>query len=366
MSTPGATYGVRKDGTLGICRAKPENQGKGRCFHGQHIFVSAEDLKLNIVQRHNEEIMQTLYASPQLAKGAIPSGVTQSNIQSHVGGGVLSKQQLEAGAVKVAESFRETDWNFIKEFYAKYDRVLNDEERADMFKENPADNIADYLESDDPAAKKLRNFLGDGINVNEFSEILVQQVGAMTNIKIWSPKGGNSVRRSFLSALNNDMTKERYVASVIFFGGRCCYCNRTLRKNPPPDRQASGEHITPITPEDKRDISGGTRYGNMALACMGCNHDRGNKKLVDWISKTSCIKKENRENVLGRIKAFREFALYNEYTPAENKKINGAINEIQRYINTKRGPDGSITQPGISLDVNNKMKIAVFDLQHGA
>lgn len=362
----GNTFGIRKDGTLGPCRAKPENQGKGSCFHEKHITLSNDELKTNLVERYNEEVLQKFYETKTLSKDSFPEKISSENIQTHAGGEVLTKEELEFGAIKVAEKFRNTDWSFIKEFYQKYNRVMNDQERAEAFQKNPAENLQDYLESDDPTAEKLRGFLGKGINIKEFSEILVQQGGAMTASEKWHMNGGNRVSRSVLTALNNDMTKERYIASVVFFGGRCCYCNKTLRKDPPPERQASGEHITPVSPEDPTHPVGGTRYGNMALACKKCNNDRGNTELTKWISETSCIKPANKEKALGRIQAFREFALYREYSVEESAMIAESVNEIKEFIESHRSKSGRIEySTDLIFEVNNRIKIAVFDLQHG-
>lgn len=366
MSNGGKTFGIRKDGTLGPCKAKPENQGTGRCYHEKHISLTDDDLKTNLVERYNEGVLQKLYETKSLSKDSFPDTISSENIQTHSGGEILSKEELEFGAIKVAEKFRNTDWSFIKDFYQKYDRVMNDKERAEAFQKNPAENIRDYLESDDPTSEKLRNFLGKGINIEEFSEILVQQGGAMTASKKWHSNGGSPVNRAILTSLNNDMTKERYIASVIFFGGRCCYCNKTLRKDPPPERQASGEHLTPISPADPEQPLGGTRYGNMALACVKCNSDRGNTELTQWISETSCIKPENKEKALGRIQAFREFALYREYSAEESAVIMESVNEIKGFIESHKSASGRLQySPEFIIEVNNKIKIAVFDLQHG-
>lgn len=35
-------YGVNADGSLSVCRAKPENVGKGRCQHGRHVDFTQE------------------------------------------------------------------------------------------------------------------------------------------------------------------------------------------------------------------------------------------------------------------------------------------------------------------------------------
>ena len=33
-------YGKRQDGCVERCRAKPENRGRGRCPHGEHVALT--------------------------------------------------------------------------------------------------------------------------------------------------------------------------------------------------------------------------------------------------------------------------------------------------------------------------------------
>lgn len=54
MST--ISYGVSESGTLEKCRAKPENRGKGRCTHGDHIEVSQSQIDNGEVDKFNEKI----------------------------------------------------------------------------------------------------------------------------------------------------------------------------------------------------------------------------------------------------------------------------------------------------------------------
>lgn len=208
----------------------------------------------------------------------------------------------------------------------------------------------------------MREFLGKDVNLRDLSEILVLQVGSMTATSKWS-HGKSSVRRAILTALNNDMTKERYVASVLFFGGRCCYCNNVLRKGPPPEKQASGEHITPISPSKKGESVGSTRYGNMALACVACNKERANKDLLKFIQETKRIKKDEKINVLARIQNFRNFALYEDYSDSYCKKIEKTIQEVSEFEKSFRNPDGTFNETDVRQKVREKIKIAVFDLK---
>lgn len=358
-------YGTKPDGTLNICRARPEYRGKGSCKHGEHVEVDRIGAE-KFVAEYNEQALEEHYKKlaleeeKRLRNRRMPENVSADEIQSHKGGRVLSKEELTKGANQVAQNFRNTDWNFINEFHKKYDMRMGGHHQH--FDDASA-NIADYLKSDDEVAVKLREFLGDEVNLEEFSDIIVYHVKAMTFSEKWAKGKRPSMKRVIFSTLNNDMTKTRYVSSVIFFGGRCCYCNKVLRKNPPPGNQASGEHITPLSPENPDAIHGATRYGNMALACVACNGDRKNTDLVEWVQKTRCIPNKDKVFVLGRIKAFREYALYEEYTKEENDRILDKVNELQEFVVNCRKGDGQYID-NANEKINEKIKIALYDLKN--
>jgi len=357
-------YGTKPDGTLNVCRAKPEYRGRGTCKHEEHVELERAGAEA-FVAKYNEKALEEYYAQQEKEREALlknrrmPENVSADEIQSHSGGRVLSKEELTRGANKVSESFKKNDWEFINEFNKKYDSRMGFNHR---FKD-AAENISDYLKSDDETASKLRDFLGDEVNLDEFSEIIVYQVKAMNYAEKWVKGKRPSMKRVIFSTLNNDMTKKRYISSVLFFGGRCCYCNKVLRKNPPPGHQASGEHITPLSPENPDAVHGGTRYGNMALACVACNRDRKNTDLVEWVSKTRCIPAKDKVFVLGRIQAFREFALYEEYTKEENDRILETVNELQDFVAKCRKGDGQYIDNYNEL-INERLKIALYDLRH--
>lgn len=356
-------YGHKSDGTLSICRAKPEFRGKGNCKHGDHIELSKTDVSI-FVKEYNEEVLAEKYNQDQgiVKNSQYPQNVSSESIQSHSRGAVLSKEELTQGANKIAALFRNEDWKMIQDFYSRYHRRLSDSELNKKFEDAPA-NIADYLKSDDETAVRLREFLGRKVDLDELSSIMVYQVKAMTAAEKWRINKRASMVRIVFSSLNNDMTKERYIASVLFFGGRCCYCNNVLRKNPPPGNQASGEHLTPLSPDDPDGIHGGTRYGNMALACVSCNRDRKNTELVEWIQKTRRIPLKDKKFALGRIQAFREFALYKDYSKVESARISEKAKELQDFVSSQRKEDGTYKDDAESR-IQERIKIALYDLRH--
>lgn len=354
-------YGRKPDGTLSVCRATPEFRGKGTCKHGEHMEMEKSEGQA-FVKEHNEKILaEILGGKRSLRNNQYPEQVSADHIQSHSKGAVLSKEELTNGANKIAASFRNEDWKMIQDFYSLYHRRLSDAALHKKFEDASA-NIADYLKSDDDTAVKLREFLGRKVDLDELSSIIVYQVKAMTAAEKWRINKRASMTRIIFSSLNNDMTKERYVASVLFFGGRCCYCNAVLRKNPPPGQQASGEHITPLAPEKEGSVHGGTRYGNMALACVACNADRKNTDLVEWIQKTRCIPLKDKKFALGRIQAFREFALYEDYSQEESDRIAEKAKELQDFVSSQR-VDG-VYFDDAEQKIQEKIKIALYDLRH--
>lgn len=365
MATTYRTYGKKSDGTLSVCRAKPEHRGKGRCKHYDHVELSSDNLEA-FVREYNEQALEEYFSKRAelrrkgLLNNKVPQGVTANKIKSHEGGNYLSRKELTEGANKVAASFREKDWSFIQEFHKKYDQHIDEENQHYL---SAVEDIAEYLQSDDTTARKLRGFLGKDVNLYELSEIMVFQVKSMTSPETWKENRRSSMNRVIFTTLNNDMNRNRYIASVLFFGGRCCYCNRVLRKNPPPGHQASGEHLTPVGPDDENSVHGGTRYGNMALACITCNGSRKNTDLEEWISTTRRIKKEDKSFVLGRIQAFREFALYEEYSKAENDVIVKHVEKLQAFVDSCRGPDNQYKE-GTAEMITDRIKITLYDLRH--
>lgn len=365
MSENYRIIGRKPDGTLNICRAKPEFRGKGNCKHQEHIELPEKTNITQYINEHNEKILEQqngLFNNVIKDDKNFPQDINEDNIKTQDNGYALKKQELINGAMEIAQSFPYENFEFIKQFNKDlHDRKSNNQIHKKFT--TLAENIEDFLKnSNTESVKKVREFLGKEVDLADFADIMVFQVRAMTAAEKWGSKRV-SINRAVLTTLNNDMTKERYVASILFFGGRCCYCNRTLRKMPPPHHQATGEHITPISPENKNNVHGGTKYGNMALACSSCNHDRGNTELVEWVQKTKCIREENKQAVLGRIEAFRKFALYHEYTPEESQIIDKKLQELINLDLSLRKPSGGYIEGG-KEKITAEIKIALYDLKN--
>lgn len=408
------TYGVnRENGTFEKCRAKPENRGRYGCFHDEHHDISGE--KEQFVTQYNEAALAKHYESTTGAlskqhpssvqvKPSAPKSSTSMSPKSMIASKppsatvrstsqpapvrtsnpkrrkkieelrrekeerrqrrLLTRQQFDASSQKVANAFPESDWQHIRSFTGKIDEITgypsNMKSKAKYY-ESASNSVHEFLQSDDPDAQKMREFLGDEVDLKTLSDILVIQVNAMTSPVKWRPKGSASVKRTVMSTVGNDMTKERYVASVMFFGGRCCYCNEVLSKEPG-DNQATGEHITPVSPDSSKSVAGGTRYGNMALACRRCNGDRGNTDLQEWVNETPYISEKNKVASVERINAFRKFALYRDYTPEEDAKFKETIRDIESFISKKNRATNNNLTDADAKEINDRMKIAMHDL----
>lgn len=356
-------FGRNKSGKVTICRAKPENRGRYNCTHTEHFSFTKEELSEGIIQKMNKGHVDK--AETQTLRKNKISKQRSGEVYSNANDNYITKEELLKSSMALSKNFDTETFNFIKDFYSsieddlielKHLRSKNSERIVESI-----ENINNFLNSDNEEAERLRNFLGN-IDLKNFSEILVLQVTSMTSAIKWSGRRGkSSIRRSVLTALNNDMNKNRYVASVTFFGGRCCYCNIPLQKGPPPERQASGEHLTPISPTENN-VLGSTRFGNMALSCISCNKDRGNKTLENFIQTTNRIPKDEKPQVLARINNFRRFALYSDYDKKYSDKIERSIDEISKYAQEFRNPDGSFNRD-IREEVRKKIKVAVYDLQ---
>lgn len=417
-------FGTNPNGTLSECRAKEGNVGRYGCNHGTHIPVSSEQ-EMAAVNRHNEEVRAKEYGATSTLKKAtvtkakpapkpmimkdpsksvvnnatnhkkdnanndssragnrvrrkrgtgngnrnrgdvnftqkrgrndIPK-VTSDAFSTHKGGKVLTRKQFDLSSQKTAQSFPEREWKNLSDVNRRLTKAAENNS-----KEKAIQSIKSFLESDDPDAKLMREYMGDDVKTSDVAEILVSEIHSMRSVGRWDPnKPTRALKRTIATTANNDMTKERYVASVMFFGGRCCYCNQPMSKKQG-DSQATGEHITPVSARGA--VTGGTRYGNMAVACRGCNGERGNLGMKEWLKKTNRLTPENKEACIQRIQAFRRYALYSEYTPEQSEAIDKATNDCESYIKgiQAKRENGVLTEDDAN-DIRKHIKVAIHDL----
>jgi 5-methylcytosine-specific restriction endonuclease McrA len=344
-------------GNAKLCNAKT-----GICpFRGVKHY-STPELARNAYEQANPSFVR-LTKKEQAAKRAVLDKAKEEIIRNAPKTISMTKKELLDASKRASEEISDETWNLLRALPEVYKSRLDDGTIQAQFKSD-AENLHSFLSSDNEQAQQLRDFLGPEVELEEFSKILVANIRSMTlSIKWAVGKNRSSIAREILTSLDNDMTKERYTASVMFFGGRCCYCNEVLKRNATGKKQVTGEHITPISPENPEDIHGATRFGNMALACSKCNKHRGNKELVSWIAETDCIDRENKAAVLSRIEAFRRFALYSEYSIQRNREISDKIEELKTRANPL-SKAGYVPTNEEMKSVRDAIKIALYDLKN--
>ena len=355
-------FGVNPDdGTLEICRAKPENRGRGRCRHFEHQGLPNSSEALRVVQQYNEETLAQVFDS--FTSHSLEGS---KRVSSPVSGESLTLTEFHDATNRLDDAFTEESWTLFKDFYSEFSTIIS--ENGDKEKRKVISGLVSFLSSDDDVAKNVRRFLGPEVDLNTFSEILVSGVRAMTASVSLKNGGKFSISRVIATSCANDMTRKRYIASVLFFGGRCCYCHQVMNKEEGSARQATGEHLTPSSPSNPDSPIGVTRYGNMALACRRCNESRGNADLNEWIEEYPHIDKESKKKALDHIESFRRFALYEEYSPAQSRAIRKAVDDARRAMQatpksvhiTKRR---SIYSKAEFSNVRKDVKEILFDLR---
>lgn len=357
------TFGVNERGNLSICKALPENRGKGTCKHGEHFDLTAEDLSAGFVHKFKEKTVAERMA---LNGGVDPFAPLKkkTNSTQRKNRSLEKLKELREGADELAKLFSEEDFNTIKNFYSDFARSMTEDEKLAYLLDNPKVAIKRYLTGEKPEAVKLREYLGDDVDYDDLSDLLTNEVGAMTTSHRWSTSGRLSISRSILSSLHNDMNRENYVTSILFFKGKCCYCNKRLSRVGGGNKALpTGEHITPISPNRPDRPVGGTRFGNMALACSKCNKSRANNDLHLWLKDAdSPLGEAQRIPALARIQAFRKFAGYREYTMEESHLIRESVAKLQAKADAIRDETGKM-QRGLGEPIRFEIEVQLRRLE---
>ena len=366
-------YGKRSDGCVERCRAKPENRGRGRCPHGEHVALTDAQAQEINQERLSEAVPGFHVGAGESANdgaaggdadgvGAVPVRAFARPGAGRVGGvrvprpggvpkpspGVfqnshvsrpLTAKELSEQSARVAASLDEETWGSIRGLWERVNLAIADGDEAaaadsralwERAGEKARGLFLAELDADTEDGRRLRAYLGEGVKTSDVADILAFNIGQMT-APVPVKSRDTKLSRHALTAFDNDMNKSRYVMSVLAFGGRCCYCNRPLHRGEPADGQATAEHITPVNPRGGSTVRGATRYGNMALACVACNRARGNQNLEEWVLVTGRIPdREEKARCLARIREFRAYAGYEEYTPEQTKRLNREIGRMNR------------------------------------
>ena len=355
-------YGKRSDGCVERCRAKPENRGRGRCPHVGHVALTDAQARAMNQERLSEAVPGFHVGAGESANNGAGDGVCVVGARPGAGrvggvrvtrpGGVpkpspgvfhnsrashpLTAKELSEQAGRVAASLDEETWGSIRGLWERVNLAIADGDEAaaadsralwERAGEKARGLFLAELDADTEDGRRLRAYLGDDVKTSDVADILAFNIGQMT-APVPVKSRDTKLSRNALTAFDNDMNKSRYVMSVLAFGGRCCYCNRPLHRGEPADGQATAE---PVNPRGGSTVRGATRYGNMALACVACNRARGNQKLEEWVLVTGRIPdREEKARCLARIREFRAYAGYEEYTAEQTKRLNREIGRMNR------------------------------------
>jgi len=357
-------FGTRADGTIVFCRALPENRGKGNCPHGDHMELTEEQLKSGFIVKFNEAAIQKHIETggtslfPELPKKPKESSTARKKRS------IAELKKLREDAEALAPLFTQEDFDLVKGVSDDFARVVANGKFSNISDVKSAESMENYLLSDEPRAVKLREYLGEDTDYTALSDLLMTEVGGMSSAHRWSTSGRHSIARVILTNLNNDMDRTNYVTSVLYFKGKCCYCEKSLSRNPGGKvALPTGEHITPVTPMDETSAVGGTRFGNVALACNRCNKSRANSDLHMWLKdKGVPVAVEKRGRALARINSFRKFAGYREYSASEAKLIREAAERVQVHVDALR-PEGAKIERGLGDPIREKIAVEIEELQ---
>lgn len=69
-----------------------------------------------------------------------------------------------------------------------------------------------------------------------------------------------------------EYTHQQWKETVIFFGGKCAYCGRTMRKG----ERLTKDHLEPVS------NGGATTQENIIPACHSCNSSKGAAEWRSW------------------------------------------------------------------------------------
>lgn len=380
--TKSTRYGYISDGTLSPCRAQPGNEGRYGCNHSDHMDVAQEKIAAGFIDEYNalaiqihmkkqgiseittlrksDEVVETDDDSAPTRRAGLPTkplvpgvgavrfkkappvknsfnekqralrkkSALKSEARKSEPPRRISRYSVEALQEAATEIFENdtTDYSVSNELYGEFGRNLPDD-YVEADPDERAKMMEDFLRSENPVARRVREYIDDDEAIHNVSRMLTAKVLSMS-AKVSRSRG--SLSRSFLTHLGHNMDDKAYVASVIFFKGKCCYCGRLMEKGAEdPKHKATGEHLTPLSPEQRSAPRGSTRFGNMALACADCNGDRSNQEMLSWITTSGKIDDDEQPGALAKIMAFRKFAGYREFTAREGKLVNDAMRRMR-------------------------------------
>lgn len=264
---------------------------------------------------------------PIIIKGRMVATDKEKTVYlSSLGFRPLTRKQFKGSVDAVGRQITQDDWEYLQKFSHTVSNMIKSNRR----KNEIAAKLEKFLKSNDPEAVQFREYCGKDVDMHELSQIMVSNVSSMTDdVTDFSinrfGRRRNTIKRGLMSAVHNDMhgNKEKYLTSIMFFGGRCCYCQVPLTKGgsqTTSDTTATGEHIDAINGNPP----GVTQYGNVVLCCKKCNTRRGNDSFDDFAKKYLTPQQAKKSKEM--IRAFREYTDYKPF-PAEENRILSEVSQ---------------------------------------
>lgn len=240
-------------------------------------------------------------------------------------GDILQRKHFNGTVNSVNDCITDDDWEHLTSMTNTLMNTFVNAYENDTDKQVVYNKVLSYLKSDDENAVKYRDYCGKDVDMQDVADILVNNVSAMTR-RLSYPNTKN-LRRCLLSSTSNDMNKRRYIASVMFFGGRCCYCQVPLKRAVEGKgiaNTATGEHLDPLDGNPP----GETKFGNMALCCKKCNKSKANKPLDEWMNNTTIISDAQKQASMSMITSFRDLSLYEPMSASKARMVDKCIDKL--------------------------------------
>lgn len=86
---------------------------------------------------------------------------------------------------------------------------------------------------------------------------------------------------------NLSYTHQEWKETVIFFGGECAYCGRTMKKG----ERLTRDHLVPVAD------GGATTQSNVVPACKSCNSSKGKSEWHEWFMKQPYFSQERMNRI---------------------------------------------------------------------
>jgi 5-methylcytosine-specific restriction endonuclease McrA len=263
----------------------------------------------------------------------------------------ISPNDIDSSAEQLSSMVTEQQWEDIQSatdtlyatYKSEYHKVIGTRwnDKKDIPLEDykkVEDKLTNVLvNSQDPSFIAYRKYLGDDVRPSELSALITR---CPLSLSRRADPRFDTVQRCILTRTSNDMDKKHVIATVLYFGGRCCYCGRPIKKGGQraSKRTATADHLDPIKPDDNR-IPGETKFGNVVLCCARCNSKKSNLPMKSWLVSTKILNDDNAQRVRA-YKCVLDFRKYALYSPMSEKKAAVARAEIAKVQEYKdRNPD---------------------------